>query len=116
MKSNERGAGTLRIGRMLFFLPHLCELGMLLLVVKGSMVVFVLAFTLSFICSNTRRHFYRAGSPGWRHVRRLYRTGEFDEKVAKLHHLSLGVALYVLKNSELSSHSISQLGSCGVPG
>ena len=30
------------------------------------------------------------------HVRRLRRTGEFDEKVARLHHLSLGVALNVL--------------------
>ena len=53
----------------------------------------------------------RAGSPGWRHVRRLYRTGEFD-----VHHLSLGVALNFRKKFELSSHQISQLGSCGVPG
>ena len=28
-------------------------------------------------------------------VRRLLRTGEFDEKLAKLHHVSLGVALNV---------------------
>ena len=53
--------------------------------------------------------------PVLRHVRRVFRTGEFDEKVAKLYYLSFAAALNVRKNSELSSLQISQFGSCGVP-
>ena len=43
------------------------------------------------------------------HVRRVSRTGEFDEKMAKS-------IMSFVENSELSSHQISQLWSCGVPG